>query len=840
MGQTNDSENPELILEKLKTLSIQDENKASLDTSFNTIRKILTDYKFYKDILSNNTRKSFSPFNHGQFGTIHEYTKHELINFQGNYNKNVFQDINHKIERIKKWVNMAQSSDINNNDNNLSFQSMEDNKAKIIKNDNSLIKNFKNMKSSTNIKRFKKLTSQNFKSTSSKKNGITLSNYTDKKIENGITEFYVIQNSKFIERIRKGPPDCFRWSSWCIINNLPIDRNNTIYENYTNMSLEKENKDRIIRDIERTFSERQIDKKELRKMERSLYRVLKAFWNIDKVVGYCQGMNLLVGFLLILSDFNERDTFYILISNFSQTFKSRKKYEYNFRGLFSEEFPLLHFLNYIFDCLLNLYAHELKNHLDKMDMPLDLWMGKWFQTVFTIILPINWCQRLWDNIFAENIFFMVKFGIAFTLMIKDDLMKMGEEIEILNYFKEFEKSSLGEENELLNSKGDINSIILKAKKIKIDVESYLKNYEKNNELGKDFYIKMEKIEDVIYHFRDKFVPKPTIQSVLFSDEENIINNNKDSNNKQIIDKKDSLFNSLSPKNSVEKKNSKENSKENISKKNNKEIDNVINIRKNNRIKNLKCAYSKLYSKKKTSGNNERKRSRLFSFDLSSLSRGNLTNECLMEKGKKNNSNKGSKNHKKQTKENKMINNINVMKNYNNEEDIDKKSNQNNIIEISNYNTIDRKESNNNNNNNQNNNNINLVNVTEESSINSTYYQNVEENILIENGNQNIIKNYLESHQFEKFLNKNKLDFLTIKNALLKTGTKDSDLNLSPTKEKKESMGIHFPEGNDISSFVGKNKFRKKENRNNSNGYINNPFFNRFGNFFDKEKISKWC
>ena len=838
MGQTNESENPELILEKLKTLSIQDEKKESLDTSFCTIRKILTDYKFYKDILSNNSRKSFIPFRHRQFGTLHEYTKNELINFQGNYNKNILQDINHKIERIKKWVKMAQSSDINNNDNNLSFQSMEDNKKKIIRNDNSLLKNFKNMKSSTNIKRFKKLTSQNLKSTSSKKKGITLSNYTDKKIENGITEFYIIHNSKFIERIKKGPPDCFRWSSWCIINNLPIDRNNTIYENYTNMSLEKENKDRIIRDIERTFSERQIDKTELRKMERSLYRVLKAFWNIDKVVGYCQGMNLLVGFLLILSDFNERDTFYILISNFSQTFKSRKKYEYNFRGLFSEEFPLLHFLNYIFDSLLNLYAHDLKNHLVKMDMPLDLWMGKWFQTVFTIILPINWCQRLWDNIFAENIFFMVKFGIAFTLMIKDDLMKMGEEIEILNYFKEFEKSSLGEDNELLNSKGDIYSVILKAKKIKIDVESYLKNYEKNHELGKDFYIKMEKIEDVIYHFHDKFVPKPTIQTLLFSEEENIINNNKDSNNKQIKDKKDSLFNSLSPKNSIEKKNSKENSKENISIKNNKEIDNVINIRKNNRIKNLKSAYSKLFSKKKTSGNNEpKKRSRLFSFDLSALSRGNITNEDLMEKGKKNNSNKGSKNHKKQTKDNKMINinNINVIKNYNNDEDIENKNNLNNIIEISNYNTIDRKESNNNNNNN-----CNLVNLNEESSINNTYYQNVEENILIEDGNKNIIKNNLESHQFGKFLNKNKLDFLTIKNALLKTGTKDSDLNFSPIKKKKESMGIHFPEGNDISSFVGKNKFRKKENRKNNNGYINNPYFNRFGNFFDKEKISKWC
>jgi len=837
MGQTNESENPELILEKLKTLSIQDEKIESLDTSFNTIKKILTDYKFYKDILSNNSRKSFSPFGHGQFGTLHEYTKNELINFQGNYNKSVLQDINHKIERIKKWVKMAQSSDINNNDNNLSFQSMENNKEKIIKNDNSFIKDFKN----TNIKGFKKLTSHNYKSTGSKKKGIALSNYTDKKIENGITEFYIIQNSKFIERISKGPPDCFRWSSWCIINNLPIDRNNAIYENYTNMSLEKENKDRIIRDIERTFSERQIDKKELRKMERSLYRVLKAFWNIDKVVGYCQGMNLIVGFLLILSDFNERDTFYILISNFSQTFKSKKKYEYNFRGLFSEEFPLLHFLNYIFDSLLNLYAHDLKNHLDNMDMPLDLWMGKWFQTVFTIILPINWCQRLWDNIFAENIFFMVKFGIAFTLMIKDDLMKMDEEIEILNYFKEFEKSSLGEDNELLNSKGDIYSVIIKAKKIKIDVESYLKNYEKNHELGKDFYIRMEKIEDVIYHFRDKFVPKPTVQSILFSEEENIINNIKDTNNNEILDKKESLFNSLSPLSSIEKKNSKRNSAENVSKKNNKEIDNVINIRKNNRIKNLKSAFSKMYSKKKTSGNNEPKRSRIFSFDLSSFSRGNLTNEEL--KGNKNNSNKDSKNYEKETKDNNVININNINTINNNNENIENKNNLNNIIEISNYNIIEKKENNNNNNNNINiniNNNENPVNITEESSINNTYYQNVEENIYLENESKNIIKNNLESHQFGKFLNKNKLDFLTIKNALLNKGNKDSDLYLSPTEDKKESIGIHLPEGNDVSSFIGKNKFRKKENRNNNSGHTNNPFFNRFGVYFNKEKVSKWC
>ena len=73
------------------------------------------------------------------------------------------------------------------------------------------------------------------------------------------------------------------------------------------MALEKENKDRIIRDIERTFSQQKREKKELREMETSLYKILKAFWNLDKVIGYCQGMNLIVGFMLIISKFKESD-----------------------------------------------------------------------------------------------------------------------------------------------------------------------------------------------------------------------------------------------------------------------------------------------------------------------------------------------------------------------------------------------------------------------------------------------------------------------------------------------------------------------------------------------------
>ena len=270
MGQSNDNEKPEIILDKLKSLTIKDENNISLDKSFHTIKNIITDYKFYKDILKkndDNEKKGISYNGKKKYSSTHEFSKYEILNIEGAYDKIVIQDINHTIERIKKWIKMVQYPYLKNHNNNNkdifeeTFQSIE--------NDLSIIEN--KDKNNDNSKNNKKM---------------ILNKYIDKKIENGITEFSKNQKNKFVERLKKGPPDCFRWRSWCIINNLPLDRQNITYENYTNMVLEKENKDRIIRDIERTFSEKNIEKKELRKMEASLYKVLKAFWNLDKEIGY--------------------------------------------------------------------------------------------------------------------------------------------------------------------------------------------------------------------------------------------------------------------------------------------------------------------------------------------------------------------------------------------------------------------------------------------------------------------------------------------------------------------------------------------------------------------------
>ena len=697
MGQTNEGESPSFILERLQNTPIENEDNISLQNSYNIIRNILSDYKLYKDYISKNQKNN-------KLVNKTENTKEELINIKkSNYNNNIFKEVEHKMERIKKWVKMSKYSSLDKNkkENSEIFPRNNDNKINFPKN-------------------------------------LILSNYSDLVIELGLLKYYQNKPSKFIQRVKKGPPDSFRWCSWCILNYLPQDRNILIYENYTNMILEKENKDRIIRDIERTFTQQIREKKELRKMETSLYKILKSFWNLDKVVGYCQGMNLIVGFILILSGLNERDSFYLMTSMFSNTFKSRKKYDYNIRGLFYEEFPLLNLLNYIFENLLKRHCPELKAHLEMLGITTDLWMGRWFHTMFTIVLPITWCKRLWDNFFAENIFFLVKFGVYFSKILQNDILKMEDEEQILNYFKKYEKFSLCDDNEALNTKYDLNKIIEKSQKLNIDIEFYLQNYEK---LNPGFIQKLNKIENIKYEFVSQLVRKPSNATILFHEEDNTkgsLNKSLKNNNKINIEEKEII---VSPINQI----NQDDQDENINEQNNKEII----------LKNIKNSFSNENSKQKIIIDNS-------SENISPIKDINLIEDI----------------NKQDEKEN-----INIIK---------KESDTNETID----------------------------------SVNDEYEDNEEKDKKF----ANIIKQNINLHKFENFLNRNRLDIFAQKKPFK---TFERKKHIFSFKGRNEIIGLHIPNEDDTSAFIGKNKFkfqRKIDTEKKNNNDIN----------VDKEKIDQWC
>ena len=466
MGLINEKEEPSLILELLKENQSLIENNASNEYSFELIHKIINYYEELQEIIKKNEKKSFI-----------ETNDNNNYNFPIKNKKNYLNEINHQLNRIKKWIFMAKTKD--------NLQRSIRGKSFVSKNEafhNVFLKNLNICNSndskeiiiqSPNKKVYKKLTNKyaNFEN-----NNINITDYTDFKIEKGIKNFFIKNNNKFLERVYKGPPECFRLTSWMVLNNIPLDRNKEIYEFYSKKELNLEIKNSIIKDIQRTFPTENTEI--LRPKEKKLYSVLKAFSNLDIELGYCQGMNLIVAFLLNVSNFNESETFFLLISIFSSTFKERGiNYNYNFsmRGMFNNGFPLLLFMNYIFDKEFSKLLPDLKKKFEDFSITYDVWIGKWFQTLFTIVLPIEWCKRLFDCVFVNGIFFQINFGLAFIIFLEKNLMNFEDEIELLNYFQELIDSPLNVNKKILVD-FSIEDLIKKSEKIRINIKDYYNKY----------------------------------------------------------------------------------------------------------------------------------------------------------------------------------------------------------------------------------------------------------------------------------------------------------------------------------------------------------------------------
>ena len=338
--------------------------------------------------------------------------------------------------------------------------------------------------------------------------------YNDEKIINKLKEYYNNFPQDFIHSMQNGLPNSFRLISWNIINNINIYSNdinfvinnniynaNNLYKKFLLKFLDKAKSDLIYRDIKRTYPLQNYDSINKTKKdndEKSLYNILKAFWNIDEEIGYCQGMNYISGFLLLITDFDEKSAFFLLISIFSETFIKRSKYNFSLRGLFIEEFPLLYFYIFIFDDLLNKHLPKLKKHLIEYDIPNDVWIIKWFQTAFTILLPINWTKKLWDNIFCSDFFFIIKFSLSLCFFLSKDILGLNDTQLIMDYFRNIQKVPMNYTNEFLENKFDINNLLDKAKKINIDIKTYFEKYKNHNEKGKKFYENIHKINNIKY------------------------------------------------------------------------------------------------------------------------------------------------------------------------------------------------------------------------------------------------------------------------------------------------------------------------------------------------------
>jgi len=285
-----------------------------------------------------------------------------------------------------------------------------------------------------------------------KKNNENLNEISE--CEKGLRKYFSNSSKEFYQKTMMGPSEPFRWISWLICSYIPENRNPNFYKNILNYPLDIEIENLIIKDIQRSMEENKLFNKEIND---SLYRILRAMALIDNEMSYCQGMNFICGFMLLVGEGNEIDSFFLLMSLFSQTFNDKK---FGIRGFYLDKFPLLGLYLYIFKYLLNKKLNKISEHFKKIELPLQSYVSKWFQTLFVHILPVEYVIRLWDGIFVVGLKFIISFTLSLLNNFQNDLLNREDIIEVYNFFNSLNDESNFKKKNVYN----INNIIEDAHK----------------------------------------------------------------------------------------------------------------------------------------------------------------------------------------------------------------------------------------------------------------------------------------------------------------------------------------------------------------------------------------
>jgi len=295
-----------------------------------------------------------------------------------------------------------------------------------------------------------------------------LNNFTINQAEIGLRNFIRNDNFQlFVGRIIKGPPEDFRWLSWIIAGDVNENRDGKIYDFYLNENVDRNTEFQIKKDIYRTLKNESIN---IDKVKFCLYCVLRAYAACDSEVLYCQGMNFIAGFLLLVSDINQVDTFYL----FRSLFQSEK---FNLRGFYIDEFPFLKLYIYQFDHIFKEKLPNLKKHFEKLEVPNELWICKWIQTLYTICIPFELLVRLWDCILAKGLNFILNFTFALLDKYEKELLKLLDLSDISDFFKNIGcKMKACEYEELINCSLEMSIPQSLLDKLRTEFETEFKIY----------------------------------------------------------------------------------------------------------------------------------------------------------------------------------------------------------------------------------------------------------------------------------------------------------------------------------------------------------------------------
>ena len=201
----------------------------------------------------------------------------------------------------------------------------------------------------------------------------------------------LLYGSNAAERL---PLHC-RWIMWSRFLQLPSFVSEELPVNYYDTLLNSErasfteidnetskNVKQILLDIPRTCNSGEISPE----AHQQMFHVLYALVLFQPKVGYCQGMSYICAHVLSVME-SEEDAFLMMVALMNK---------YDMKSLFQPGFPKLKSLSYVFENLFQQLDPKLYNHLQQLGISPDLYIPRWYLSMFCTQFPQVFVLRVWD------------------------------------------------------------------------------------------------------------------------------------------------------------------------------------------------------------------------------------------------------------------------------------------------------------------------------------------------------------------------------------------------------------------------------------------------------------